>query len=123
VIQAPEKHRSFYLESKIYFFNTPVHLTIKVSTKNLTIDVIRHIMTVYKHSTFAETKPLKYPDDPERYQLWLIDEYESAYAPDEEMGARPLNSEIGQFETLAFMETKNFKKGAKESGKEQMEEM
>jgi hypothetical protein len=100
-----------------------VHLTIKVSTKNQTIDVIRHIMTVYKHSTFAETKPLKYPDDPERYQLWLIDEYESAYAPDEEMGSRPLNSEIGQFETLAFMETKNFKKTAKEGGKEQMEEM
>ena len=95
VIQPPEKHRSFYLESKIYFFNTPVHLTIKISTKNLTIDVIRHIMTVYKHSTFAQTKPLKYPNEPERYQLWLIDEYESAYAPDEEMGARPMNSEIG----------------------------
>lgn len=53
--------------------------------------------------------PLKF-DDPFRYQLFMIDEYESKYAPDEEMGARPMKDEIGQFESLAFMEVKNFKK-------------
>jgi hypothetical protein len=72
-------------------------------------------MTVYKHSPFSETNPLKFPTDPERYQLWLIDEYESAYAPDEEMGARPMNDEIGHFDSLAFMENKSFKKSRKDS--------
>jgi hypothetical protein len=38
--------------------------------------------------------PLKY-DDPYRYCLFMIDEYESKYAPDEEMGARPMKDEIG----------------------------
>lgn len=51
-------------------------------------------MTLYKQSPMNTKNPLKF-DDPYRYQLFMIDEYESKYAPDEEMGARPMKDEIG----------------------------
>ena len=79
-------------------------------------------MTLYKQSPLAKKNPLKYPNDPHRYELWLIDEFESAYAPDEEMGARPAKDEIGHFECLAFIEGKNVKKNAKTTDS-QLEDM
>jgi hypothetical protein len=41
----------------------------------------------------------------------LIDEYDSKnkYRPDDEMGPRPMRDPIGQFDSMAFIETKNFK--------------
>lgn len=86
-----------------------MHITIKVSATAITRDVVRHVMTCYKHSVYSDKNPLKYPEDPDRYQLWLIDEFESPYAPDEEMGARPAGQAIGHFNTMAFIENKNFK--------------
>lgn len=43
-----------------------------------------------------KTTPLKY-NDPNRYSLWLIDEYDrkNKYRPDEEMGPRPVRDAIG----------------------------
>ena len=54
--------------------------------------------------------PLKYTD-PHRYSLWLIDEFDrkNKYRPDEDMGPRPIRDPIGQFESMAFIEVKNFK--------------
>lgn len=52
-------------------------------------------MTLYKHHPLGKAQPLQYPDEPERYQLWLVDEYESEYAPDDEMGPREPDEEIG----------------------------
>jgi|LakMenEpi03Aug12_release.lakeMendotaPanAssembly.Ray.scaffolds.fasta_scaffold2098151_1 hypothetical protein len=40
----------------------------------------------------------------------MIDEYESEYAPDTDMGPRNLNEEIGEFSSLAFMKKKTFLK-------------
>lgn len=91
LLQPPDKQSKTHLDCKIYFFNTPVHKNISVADTATTRDVIRHIMTVYRKSTFNESKPLAFPGDPDHYQLWLIDEYESAHSPDEEMGARPAN--------------------------------
>jgi hypothetical protein len=67
-------------------------------------------MTLYKQSQFAKKKPLKY-SDPNRYALWLIDEYDrrNKYRPDEEMGPRPMRDPIGEFSSMAFVEVKNFK--------------
>lgn len=69
-------------------------MTIQISSQNTTLDVIKHIMTLYKQSPMHAKVPLKF-DDPYRYQIFMIDEYESKYAPDEEMGARPVKDEIG----------------------------
>ena len=54
--------------------------------------------------------PLKY-SDPNRYNLWLIDEYDrrNKYKPDEELGPRPKKDPIGEFTSMAFVEVKNFK--------------
>ena len=48
IIQAPDKKSKLYLETKIYFWETPTSLKIKVSSSDITFDVIRHIMTLYK---------------------------------------------------------------------------
>lgn len=110
VIMPPEKSSKTYLETKIYFWETSQSIKIKISTTDVTFDVIRHIMTLYKQSPFQKKTPLKFTD-PNRYSLWLIDEYDSKnkYRPDEEMGPRPMRDPIGQFDSMAFIETKNFK--------------
>ena len=110
VIMPPEKTSKTYLETKIYFWETSQSIKIKISTTDVTSDVIRHIMTLYKQSPFQKKTPLKFTD-PNRYSLWLIDEYDSKnkYRPDDEMGPRPMRDPIGQFDSMAFIETKNFK--------------
>ena len=45
--------------------------------------------------------------DWERFELRLIDDYESEHAPDMDMGPRPVNEEFGDFESLAFVEKKS----------------
>jgi hypothetical protein len=104
VITPPEKKSKTYLETKIYFWETKESLKIKISTTDVTFDVIRHIMTLYKQSPIQKKIPLKFID-PNRYSLWLIDEYDSKnkYRPDDEMGPRPMRDPIGQFESLAFI--------------------
>lgn len=92
----PEKTSKTYLETKIYFWETSQNIKIKISTTDVTFDVIRHIMTLYKQSPLQKKTPLKY-SDPNRYSLWLIDEYDSKnkHKPDEEMGPRPMRDPIG----------------------------
>ena len=48
VIQPPDKKSKLYMESKIYFFETSTMIKIKISSNDITYDVIRHIMTLYK---------------------------------------------------------------------------
>lgn len=110
IIQPPDKKSKMFLETKIYFWETSTCIKIKISTNDITYDVIRHIMTLYKQSPFQKSTPLKYTD-PNRYALWLIDEYDrrNKYRPDEELGPRPMRDPIGQFESMAFVEVKNFK--------------
>ena len=43
-------------------------------------DVIKHIMTLYRKSEkLSSERPLEYPDAPERYQLYFIDDDESEH--------------------------------------------
>lgn len=67
-------------------------------------------MTLYRKSPMQARTPLEFPQNPERYDLWMIDEYESEYAPDTDMGPRNPNEEIGEFSSLAFMKKKTFLK-------------
>ena len=67
-------------------------------------DVIKHIMTLYRHTEELNTEcPLEYPDAPERYQLFFIDDDESEHSPDYDMGARNPDEPIGEFPSLAFI--------------------
>jgi len=52
VIMPPEKTSKTFLETKIYFWETSQSIKIKISTTDVTFDVIRHIMTLYKQSPF-----------------------------------------------------------------------
>ena len=67
-------------------------------------------MTLYrKNKELSDEKPLEYPDAPDRYQLYFIDDDESEHAPDFDMGARNLDDQIGEFSSLAFVLNKKFK--------------
>lgn len=109
-LRPPEQQSVNYLKCKIFFFNSPDNLEIEISQTDLAKDVIRHIMTLYRKSHLNSKNPLEFPQNPERYDLWMIDEYESEYAPDTDMGPRNLNEEIGEFSSLAFMKKKTFLK-------------
>jgi len=110
VLQTPEPGSRYYLQCKIYFFDTESFLSIIVGYNELSRNVIKHIMTLYRHSAeLSETHPLEYPDSPERYSLYFIDDDESEHAPDYDMGPRNIDEPIGEFPTLAFILNKNFK--------------
>lgn len=112
VLQTPEKGSRYYLKCSIYFFNTPCKLTIEVGQNELAKDVIRHILTLYRHSELNQDKPLEFPESPDRYQLFFIDDDESEYAPDYDMGPRNSAEPIGEFAALAFILNRSASKQA-----------
>ena len=66
-------------------------------------------MTLYRLSNLNQDNPLQFPDDPDRYQLFFIDEDESEHAPEYEMGPRNPDEPIGEFPSLAFVLNRKFK--------------
>ena len=92
----------------MYFFNTPNKLTIEVSTDELVRNVIRHLMTLYEHSSIAKKlMPLKYPGDYKSYELRLVDDLEDEWTPDMELGALKEADNFGRLgSNLAFIEKK-----------------
>lgn len=67
-------------------------------------------MTLYrKNKELSDEKPLEFPDAPDRYQLYFIDDDESEHAPDYDMGGRNADDQIGEFSSLAFVLNKKFK--------------
>jgi len=110
VIQQCEPSSRYYLKSQIYFFDSPRKLKIEIGWNELVKDVIRHIMTLYrKDKNLSTSLPLEFPDAPERYSLYFIDDDESEHAPDYEMGPRNPDEPIGEFPALAFVLNKKFK--------------
>ena len=82
-------------------------MTIEIGQNELARDVVRHIMTLYRHKDSLQSEnPLEFPDAPERYQLFLIDDDESEHTPDYDMGARNPEEPIGEFPCLAFIQNK-----------------
>ena len=68
-------------------------------------------MTLYRNTShLQDNKPLEFPEAPDRYQLYLIDDDESEHAPDLDMGPRSADEPIGEFSAMAFMINKKFKK-------------
>ena len=74
-------------------------------------------MTLYRLSALEKERPLEYPDEPDRYQLYFIDEDESEHAPEYDMGPRNPDEPIGEFPALAFVENKKYK-GSKKNTSE-----
>ena len=87
-----------------------MNLTIQIGWNELVRDVIKHIMTLYrKDKEMSEQKPLEFPDAPEKYQLFFIDDDETDHAPDYDMGPRNPDEPIGEFASLAFVLNKKSK--------------
>ena len=109
LLPQPNESDSNSVKIRVYFFNTPKFIDIHVSKSNIVVDVIQHIITLYKRDKTTQGKSLRYPDNPEAYELRLIDDDESLYAPFYEIAPLSANEYIGEFESLAFMEIKNYK--------------
>ena len=76
-------------------------------------------MTIYRHSELNDEKPLEFPESPDRYQLFFIDDDESDHAPDYDMGPRNQDEPIGEFATLAFVLNRNSRQ-ASQAGESQI---
>ena len=50
-------------------------------------------MSVYKWN-FGTMQPLKYPNNPDAYELWLTDDDEEVYTPNREIAALDRNSPL-----------------------------
>ena len=67
-------------------------------------------MTLYsKDILLSAEMPLKYSEYPEAYELRVIDDDEDYYKPLYDMGPLERRDEIGEFESLAFIQNKTFK--------------
>lgn len=68
-------------------------------------------MTLYKKDQLLNSQnPLKYPFNSDAYELRLIDEEDAEYfKPDYEIGCLDRKENIGEFESLAFVQARNFK--------------
>ena len=92
------------IKIKIYLFSTPKFMCIHILKSSKVADVIRHIMTLYqKDKLLSEAKPLQHQNQPEAYELRLIDDDEDYYVPFYEIGPLDRKDYIGEFESLAFV--------------------
>ena len=73
-------------------------------------------MSVYKRN-YGTMHPLKYPNNPDAYELRLTDDDEEVYTPNWEIAALDRNSPLEQFPALAFVEINNFKQAVDNSPK------
>ena len=48
VLQRPDPKSRYYLRCQIFFFDEPRYLFIEIGYNELTRDVIKHIMTLYR---------------------------------------------------------------------------
>jgi hypothetical protein len=84
-----------------------------VSSKELVSNVIKHLLHMYEHAPFAsKLPPLNFPGDESAYELRLVDDYESEYCPDLDMGPLTADDEFGQLDHLAFIQKKSRKVNA-----------
>ena len=67
--------------------------------------------------------PLEYPDHPERYQLFELDEDGSDLEIEYDMGPRNFDEAVGEFPQLAFVENKRNKRNAFEEATRESKEM
>lgn len=68
-------------------------------------------MSEYPNTEMGKEKPLEYPDDPEAYELRLLeDDNEEYYLPVYEISALDNKKKIGEFELdmIAFCKVKNY---------------
>lgn len=50
LIAPPPEDSTHFVKTKIYFFDSPLSMEIKISQKNFADQVIKHIMTLYKRT-------------------------------------------------------------------------
>ncbi len=104
LIPAPNDTDPQSIKIKIYFFSTPSNIEVHVSKKSIIGDLIKHIMTLYtKNEEINKKYPLEHADNPEAYELRLIDDDEGYYLPYYEIPALNRLDEVGEFESLAFV--------------------
>lgn len=97
------------IKIRIYLFSTPKFININIYKKSLVGEVVKHVMTLYRKDKLLNGScPLNYPDEPNAYELRLIDDDEDIFVPLYEIGSLDKKDEIGEFEGLAMVEKKGY---------------
>ncbi|CDW71590.1 UNKNOWN [Stylonychia lemnae] len=116
LLPTPSTGDSKAISIKIYLFTTPKFIQIYIYRKSQVQDVIRHIMTMYsKDQILSKDNPLKYHGVPDAYELRIIDDDEDYFVPFYDIGPLERKDEIGEFESLAFLENKTYINQAKQN--------
>jgi len=96
-LRAPLPEDKDYVGCSVFFFRTPNKIKIEVSSGERVGNVIKHLLTLYDHSEIAKKLPeINFPGDEKAYELRLVDDYESEYAPDMDIPALSENDKFGR---------------------------
>ena len=72
--------------------------------------MIIHILTIHQRDKIlAPAVKILFPNNPEAYELRLIDDDREYFTPLFEVGALDRREKIGNYESLALVQVKNFK--------------
>lgn len=110
LLPTPDVFDSSTAKIRIYCFNSPAFLDVKVYRKHTNSELLNHILTLYKRDPqLSSSKPLKYPDTTEAYELRHIDDDEEEYTPFMDVAPLEGNEQIGSFDCLALVEKKGYR--------------
>jgi hypothetical protein len=80
----------------VYLLGGPRYLILNVAKTSKVLDVIRHLISLYlRDSALYKEQPLAFPKSPDAYELRLVDEDKSNFAPDYSVGALDRRERIG----------------------------
>ena len=85
----------------MYLLGGPRYLLLNVPKTSKVHDVIRHLISLYLRDKGLQT--LAFPKSPDAYELRLVDEDKSNFAPDYSVGALDRRERIGQHDAIAFV--------------------
>lgn len=98
---------------KVFFFVTPTKLSIPINVDLKVIDVLRTIMEFFLNEPTVDKTLLKYPSQPEAYQLRVLDD-DDDFKPELAFEPLELERKLSSYDSdfldcLAFCENPNFK--------------
>eukprot|EP00826_Nyctotherus_ovalis_P009608 TRINITY_DN12543_c0_g1_i11.p3 TRINITY_DN12543_c0_g1~~TRINITY_DN12543_c0_g1_i11.p3 ORF type:complete len:136 (+),score=29.70 TRINITY_DN12543_c0_g1_i11:799-1206(+) len=93
----------------VYLVDTPNYLELHISRQSSVEEVIKQVMRKYPGTKLGSEKPLEFPDNPNAYELRLLeDDSEDYYLPIYEIAALNRNKKIGEFDIdmIAFCQVR-----------------
>lgn len=96
---------------QVFLLDTPNYMNLYTLKQYTVEEVIKQIMSKYSDTSLSKEKPLAFPDNPDAYELRLLeDDSEEYYMPLYEIAALDKEKKIGEFDLdmIAFCQVRNY---------------